>query len=652
MTVRSNALVPSLASIACVLAGCAGEFEAYPLAYSKSKQVTGIADKSKQEVVVRALSELFGPSPRDIKVPEGLGLRRGGAYLANFVTDESGKIQPLATIDESGEKRQIAGGYSLYRKHCLHCHGVSGDGNGPTADYLYPRPRDYRKGVFKFTSTVAGAKPSRDDLWRTINYGLHGTSMPGFEALMTPSEIQQVIDYVVFLSIRGESEILIAQDVADGAWDEQLSNESQQASSNEWYKKPVNSVIYPLAEEMAKIVAEKWTNSESQLFNPPVPRVASSNESILRGKELFLGYTKERLECWGCHGIQAAGNGKSFVDKKLFENVMFDEQSYQAIYSDDYRSLVLTKATAKRFNEERDQRESRLRTVGIGGHGHSSHGSNHDVLNGWVATLTLKPGSTNVTESDLQHELEHDYPGVKFILNMNGTSDNPVFSLKPGDHAKPQLVSDMTVTLKKAMLLAASNVTDGKGWVVTFTTFAEVSGDADESQKAAVLKKAEILAKSVRGNLLAVLPQAQVTTVIADSAPENEISVAAISDTESSKTDQVKILVADTVNEVKGYFSKVQTDWNGSLDEWQWPLRPANLNTGTYKGGIRPIDIYWRIAKGINGAKMPAHETTLKPEQIWDLVNFVLAIPSRPELLRDATEPVRNDIAPAQVAAY
>ena len=34
---------------------------------------------------------------------------------------------------------------------------------------------------------------------------------------------------------------------------------------------------------------------------------------------------------------------------------------------------------------------------------------------------------------------------------------------------------------------------------------------------------------------------------------------------------------------------------------------PNNLNRGIYKGGRRPIDIYWRIAKGINGAKMPAH---------------------------------------------
>ena len=47
----------------------------------------------------------------------------------------------------------------------------------------------------------------------------------------------------------------------------------------------------------------------------------------------------------------------------------------------------------------------------------------------------------------------------------------------------------------------------------------------------------------------------------------------------------------------------------GSLDEWGNPLRPANLNRGVYKGGRRPIDIYWRISKGINGAKMPAHNT-------------------------------------------
>ena len=69
------------------------------------------------------------------------------------------------------------------------------------------------------------------------------------------------------------------------------------------------------------------------------------------------------------------------------------------------------------------------------------------------------------------------------------------------------------------------------------------------------------------------------------------------------------------------------------------PERPANLNRGVYKGGRRPIDLYWRIAKGINGAKMPAHYPTIEPERIWDLVNFVLELPYEPKLLEGATLP-------------
>ena len=57
------------------------------------------------------------------------------------------------------------------------------------------------------------------------------------------------------------------------------------------------------------------------------------------------------------------------------------------------------------------------------------------------------------------------------------------------------------------------------------------------------------------------------------------------------------------------YDEKTREAWKQSLDDWGNPLRPNNLNRGVYKGGRRPIDLYWRIAKGINGAKMPAHDT-------------------------------------------
>jgi mono/diheme cytochrome c family protein len=65
------------------------------------------------------------------------------------------------------------------------------------------------------------------------------------------------------------------------------------------------------------------------------------------------------------------------------------------------------------------------------------------------------------------------------------------------------------------------------------------------------------------------------------------------------------------------------------FDVWGTMVRPANLTTGTYRGGRRPIDIYWRIHSGINGSPMNifGSEGLLSSDQIWDLVNFVQALP-------------------------
>ena len=101
-------------------------------------------------------------------------------------------------------------GQAVYELRCVQCHGTSGDGNGRMAQVLYPRPRDYRRGIFKFTSTPYGLRPARADLIRTIRNGVRGTSMPEFK-LLPEDEIEAVADYVVYLSQRGELEEQLAQ---------------------------------------------------------------------------------------------------------------------------------------------------------------------------------------------------------------------------------------------------------------------------------------------------------------------------------------------------------------------------------------------------------------------------------------------------------
>jgi mono/diheme cytochrome c family protein len=62
-------------------------------------------------------------------------------------------------------------------------------------------------------------------------------------------------------------------------------------------------------------------------------------------------------------------------------------------------------------------------------------------------------------------------------------------------------------------------------------------------------------------------------------------------------------------------------------DIWGTIVRPVDLTKGIYRGGRRPIDIYWRIHSGINGANMPASKDNLDSKDIWDLVNFIEVLP-------------------------
>src|SRR5947209_4416159 len=59
------------------------------------------------------------------------------------------------------DKETLKKGSALYRHHCLYCHGLDGDGRGPTGPWVSPPPRDYRPGVFKFISTDINQRGAR-----------------------------------------------------------------------------------------------------------------------------------------------------------------------------------------------------------------------------------------------------------------------------------------------------------------------------------------------------------------------------------------------------------------------------------------------------------------------------------------------------------
>jgi len=103
------------------------------------------------------------------------------------------------------ERARLAPGRDAYESYCIGCHGGTGDGAGPAARHLDPRPRNFRRGIFKFTSTGSGLPPLRRDLFQTVTRGLSGSSMPDFR-LINEERRWDLVEYVRYLALRGSFE--------------------------------------------------------------------------------------------------------------------------------------------------------------------------------------------------------------------------------------------------------------------------------------------------------------------------------------------------------------------------------------------------------------------------------------------------------------
>lgn len=198
---------------------------------------------------------------------------------------ESGDAQPAEGVQLFEEYYpRLWASAEMYRVQCYHCHGASGGGDGSTAPYLKPAPRDYRPGKFKFTALKEKARPRQEDLFRILAEGVYTTAMPSFRRF-TDAQLYGLADYVRLLAIRGETEILLA---ADYNWDDGLNFENVQ--------------------ETYDLVVERWREAPEKVIEvEEVPE--STPQRILHGQQLFL--SEQGANCIKCHGALGRGDGVS-----------------------------------------------------------------------------------------------------------------------------------------------------------------------------------------------------------------------------------------------------------------------------------------------------------------------------------------------------
>jgi mono/diheme cytochrome c family protein len=270
--------------LAAAFSGCA-ESSPPQFRLDMTKMVARQISEDNQQAIANILDAMFGTPDEPFAMPE-IGFDQRKLDMA------AGPVWG----NRPGVKR------GLYRRQCAHCHGISGDGQGPTASILNPYPRDYRAGVFKFKSTYTAAEPTTDDLHTIVHNGIPGTAMPSF-ALLPPEEVNALVEYVKYLSFRGQMETALVNFVADELEEGQTLDPSKDAELRE--------II--VGDLLGEIVAV-WQEAPDQVIVPTGDAVPAENRSpdqiaasVAAGRELFYG---TRANCIQCHGPTGLGDGQ------------------------------------------------------------------------------------------------------------------------------------------------------------------------------------------------------------------------------------------------------------------------------------------------------------------------------------------------------
>ena len=199
-----------------------------------------------------------------IRCPSLLRERWGTVLAADLPAGfKAGELAPAPPAD------MIEAGKRVYFTKCVWCHGVDGAGDGPGADRLWPRPRNFNQGTFKIRHTASGELPlfnynersadsGKNDLFDTVTHGLPGSAMPPWEGILSEEQRSQVLSFVT----------------------------TQLVKDRKFTDKQESQTILELG---------------------AIKPVEATEESLKKGAALIVD-----KKCIECHGVEGRGDGNAF----------------------------------------------------------------------------------------------------------------------------------------------------------------------------------------------------------------------------------------------------------------------------------------------------------------------------------------------------
>lgn len=111
-------------------------------------------------------------------------MSRALAILASIL----GVIVFSSWVEAQSERGNPKAGQAIYEQHCVRCHGMAGDGNGPDAAFLVVAPANFH--------SVRSRSKTDMELMNVISYGVVFSPMHGWGGRLTEQQMWDVLSYI------------------------------------------------------------------------------------------------------------------------------------------------------------------------------------------------------------------------------------------------------------------------------------------------------------------------------------------------------------------------------------------------------------------------------------------------------------------------
>lgn len=157
----------------------------------KPQEIEAVVDYIRTAFMPKSTQNISGTSAHGGKEQSADG------HAHHHGAHEHGADDPSAPFPK-GLKGNAARGGKFYAANCATCHGEKGDGKGPRAYFINPKPRN-------FIDPSARSAFSRGGLFSAISIGRRGSEMPAWNKVLDDQQIADVAEYVYLQFIKPDA---------------------------------------------------------------------------------------------------------------------------------------------------------------------------------------------------------------------------------------------------------------------------------------------------------------------------------------------------------------------------------------------------------------------------------------------------------------